>query len=119
MKMVTASLILSAIALSPARADEHFACNLKALTPAERAHHIEVWKELFVGSDAPRELTNGYAFQFPASHWMLAAEWVSLERRCCPFFHFSLEQPRDSGPLQLSITGSDGVTKFIRSEFQL
>jgi hypothetical protein len=117
MKLLTASLIFSLIVLGHARAEERFACNLKALTPAERAHHMEVSKKLLGATEARRELPNGYAFQFPATDWMLAAEWVSLERRCCPFFHFSLQQPRDGGPLQLEITGSDGVKQFIRSEF--
>ena len=50
---------------------------------------------------------------------MTAAEWVSFERKCCPFFAFTLEQPKDLGPLWLRITGSEGVKAFIEEEFQL
>jgi hypothetical protein len=50
---------------------------------------------------------------------MTAAEWVSFERKCCPFFAFELEQAKDQGPFWLRITGSEGVKPFIVEEFGL
>ncbi len=116
MRFLIASLLLWSTA---AVGEEHFACKLKALTTAEREHHRELSEQLFSSVEARRELPNGYAFQLPSAHWMRAAEWISLEHRCCPFFHFSLEQPRDSGPLQLQITGGEGVKRFLRAELSL
>jgi hypothetical protein len=48
---------------------------------------------------------------------MTAAEWVSLERKCCPFLAFEIEQPKDQGPVWLRITGPEGVKAFIEEEF--
>jgi hypothetical protein len=50
---------------------------------------------------------------------MAAAEWVSYERKCCPFFTFALEQSADGGPVWLRITGPEGVKVFIREAFGL
>ena len=39
------------------------------------------------------ELANGFAFRFEEGSVSLAelAEWVSAERKCCPFFDFEIE----------------------------
>jgi hypothetical protein len=92
---------------------------MKALENAERAHHQELSKKLMAAVAETSELTNGYGFRLPAKELLTAAEWVTLESRCCPFFSFQLEQTRDQGPLWLRVTGSEGVKAFIRAEFQL
>lgn len=114
-------LVCALLALVPlgAAARERFACNLKALSTTERARYQEVTKALIAATQEKRELPNGYGLRLPAASLLTAAEWVSLERRCCPFFTFELEQARDEGPLWLRITGAEGVKAFIRSEFQL
>jgi hypothetical protein len=57
------------------------------------------------------------SFRLPSSALMTVAEWVSLERKCCPFFAFEIEQPKDQGPVWLRITGSEGAKAFIEEEF--
>jgi hypothetical protein len=119
MKTIVASLLLGLFSASHAAAGEHFACNMKALSNAERARHQELTKRLLAAVAEKAELPNGYGFRLPAGELGHAAEWVGLEARCCPFFTFELQQSRDQGPLWLRITGSDGVKAFIRAEFQL
>ena len=119
MKTLVASLLLSLLPGSAAVAREHFACNLKALSGAERARHQELTKILVATVAEKAELKDGYGFRLPASELGHAAEWVGLEARCCPFFSFELEQARDQGPLWMRITGSAGVKAFIRAEFAL
>ena len=65
------------------------------------------------------ELGNGFAFRFKDGSVSLAdlAEWISAERKCCPFFDFEIEQQADNGPLWLKLRGKDGVKAFMRSEF--
>jgi hypothetical protein len=48
-----------------------------------------------------------------------AAEFISLERLCCPFFNFVLEVEPESGPLWLKMTGQDGVKQFLQAEFNV
>jgi hypothetical protein len=119
MKTLLVSMLMVLLPLVSAHAGEHFACNMKALSAAERARYQEVTKALLEAAQEKRELSNGYGFRLPAASLMSAAEWVSLERRCCPFFTFEIEQSRDEGAVWLRVTGSEGVKAFIRAEFQI
>ena len=96
-----------------------FACSLTALSAAERAHHSDLSKELHRAVKDIRELDNGYAFQFSgeAKTISMVAEWISLERLCCPFFTFQLEVASESKPMWLRMTGREGVKEFMRTEF--
>lgn len=96
-----------------------FACSLIALSAAQRAHHRDLSKELRAAVKDTREVTDGYAFRFAGEGRTIAmlAEWISLERLCCPFFAFQLEIGSDSKPIWLRITGREGVKPFMRSEF--
>ena len=119
MRRLLASLLLGSVAVGAAAAAERFACNMNALTSGERARHHELSRSLFAAVEATSELPNGYAFRLPPAKIVSAAEWISFERKCCPFFAFELEQAKDGGPLWLRITGSEGVKPFIVEEFQL
>jgi hypothetical protein len=63
-------------------------------------------------------LPDGYAFELRNDSDVLlrAAEFISLERLCCPFFRFELQVERDGGSVWLSLTGRDGVKPFIMAE---
>jgi hypothetical protein len=101
-----------------AQSESPFACDMTAIAPEKRSGHIAVIKELFSRVQNREELTNGYAFHLPsdARTWMLAAEFVSLERFCCPFFDFKLEVAREGGSIRLTLTGREGVKPFIMKE---
>lgn len=118
MKILLAAMLMGLLPLRAAEAGERFACNMKALGPAERARYQELTKTLLAALQEKRELSNGYGLRLPTGSLLNAAEWVSLERKCCPFFTFAIEQARDEGPVWLRITGSEGVKTFIRAEFQ-
>jgi len=98
-----------------------FYCNIKALSPAERQRQKELGQELRAASVETKELPDGYAFQLRSETAPLAdlAEWISNERKCCPFFDFDIALERDGGPLWLKLRGNEGVKAFIRSEFGL
>jgi hypothetical protein len=96
-----------------------FYCNLKGFTFAERVHHGLLSHKLAEARVDTRELADGYAFLLRPESVSLAdlADWVSNERKCCPFFDFNIEIERDGGPMWLKLRGSEGVKQFIRSEF--
>lgn len=75
-------------------------------------------EELFRAVAGVRELPNGYAFRLPNEPDVLlkAAEFVSLERLCCPFFGFVLEVEPEGGAVWLGLTGREGVKPFILAE---
>ncbi|MEW6129040.1 MAG: hypothetical protein AB1757_18525 [Acidobacteriota bacterium] len=95
-----------------------FYCRLDALTPAERERHLSLWKSLQAAKQAVRELDNGYAIGFPGDSktLMAVAEFISRERRCCPFFTFEIEAAGEDKPLWLRLTGNKGVKEFIKTE---
>jgi hypothetical protein len=66
-----------------------------------------------------RELPDGLSFRFPAREYDAVAEFVALERLCCPFLTFTLDVAPDQGPLILRLTGADGVKAFIAAELGL
>lgn len=119
MKSLLLSFLIGSASLGSIAARERFACNMNALTSGERARYQELSRTLLTVVEEKRELRNGYGFRLPPSALLTAAEWVSFERKCCPFFAFEIEQPKDQGPLWLRITGSEGVKAFIEEEFQL
>lgn len=65
-----------------------------------------------------REVANGYEFRHAAhvSVLLLLAEFIRLERRCCPFLEFTLNVETEHGPAWLMLTGPEGVKEFLRAE---
>ena len=96
-----------------------FYCSLNALTTAERARHKALGDKLREAKIETMELPDGYAFRLQSKIFSLsdAAEWISGESKCCPFFDFEIVLERNNGPLWLKLRGKDGVKQFMRSEF--
>ena len=96
--------------------DTPLACNLDALDLAARARHAEVTARLVAAIQGVDELPDGYILRLPSTDeaLMLAAEFIARERRCCPFFEFSLTVGKDAA--RLSLTGAGGVKQFIEAE---
>ena len=65
-----------------------------------------------------RELPNGYALRYPsdAPTIVTIAEWVTMERLCCPFLDFELHVEPESGPLWLKLSGGAGVKALLEAE---
>lgn len=60
---------------------------------------------LLQAADETTELADGFAFRFPEDRYPAVAAFVAKERRCCPFFAFSLDVSPHAGPISLRITG--------------
>jgi hypothetical protein len=80
------------------------ACDLTALDPAQRERRRVLGAQLA----AVAELPDGYAFRSPAdsSTCLAVAEFVTLERRCAPFFDFVLEVEREGDPCGFTSLGA-------------
>ena len=96
-----------------------FYCNIKALTPEERARHKQLGEKLLAARKETVETEKGYEFQFSPADVSLAelAEWVVAESKCCPFFDFHIDLERDGKLACLRLTGEEGIKAFIRAEF--
>jgi hypothetical protein len=95
-----------------------FFCNLGAMTSEERTVYGALSRKLFGAGEEKRELDNGYAYRLAAAKVSLSeiADWITFERRCCPFFNLQIEAEPNRGPVWLRITGPAGVKEFIKSE---
>ena len=98
--------------------DTPFACVMTAIAEDQRAGHLANINKLFAAVAEIRELEDGYKFRFPNTSELLmtAAEFITLERLCCPFFCFRLDIEGENGELWLGITGREGVKPFIVAE---
>ena len=94
------------------------ACQLNALTPEERKRRAELFSALSRSAEELRELADGYAMRFAPDRetWMRLAEFIALEKQCCPFMAFSLAADEENGPLWLRITGREGTKGFLSAE---
>jgi hypothetical protein len=98
-----------------------FYCNIKALTPAKRAHQKLLTDKLIAMRKEIVEMEKGYEFQYNPSDVSLGelSEWVAAESKCCPFFDFHIDLERKGGLLCLRVTGEEGIKPFILAEFQV
>src|SRR3989442_12188710 len=94
------------------------ACDLSALSSDQRARLMEVQSELRPMVREVRDLPDGYAFLLSAPEGSLVrvAEFIELERRCCPFFKFELEVQEEGGAAWLRLKARAGVKRFIAAQ---
>src|ERR1700746_2732535 len=91
-----------------------FYCNIKALTPEERAHHKQLGHKLIAARKEIVEMDKGYEFQFSPKDVTLAelADWVVNESKCCPFFDFHIDLENEGKLVCLGLTGEEGIKQF-------
>ncbi len=96
-----------------------FYCDMAALTTEQRLRHQALAQELLPAVQEVSELPEGYAARLLPDNGLLlsAAEFIALERLCCPFLTLGLEIERDGGPLWVLLKGPEGAKPFIRAEF--
>ena len=112
-------LLILAVALVAPKQESPFACNLHALTTAERARHfVQLGPMLRSMKTGVRELKNGYEFRFPSDPKTIAllAEWIAQEHLCCPFFEIELRLEPEGGPAWMRLTGREGTKQFIQAD---
>ncbi len=95
------------------------ACNINALDATQQERREAIAKQMNNATLQIQELPDGYMFSYPADLYLILAEFVSLERKCCPFFTFMLTVEHNNGPLWFQITGRAGVKEFMQEELGL
>ena len=94
-----------------------FSCDFSVMSPEEHQRHTSLIRELFDVVRATQETQDGFLFEFPRSDGQLLkiAEWATLENRCCPFFHFSIDLKPQSDVIEVGLAGPSGSKDIIRS----
>jgi hypothetical protein len=95
------------------------ACRLDAIPASDRARYNELRRMLASAAVGKCELPNGIEVQISTDRMGLAqlAEWISFERKCCPFLDFRIDVAPESGPVWVSLTGRAGVKEFLSQAF--
>jgi hypothetical protein len=95
------------------------ACDMTALSAAQRERQQVLMKQFHTSIQETVGLGDGYAFhlQADAETILRAAEFITIERLCCPFLTFELEVGPAGSPVWLRLTGRAGVKQFIEAEF--
>jgi hypothetical protein len=98
-----------------------FACNITALTKEQRTRHLAIARDFLAKMQEVEELPDGYVFSFTPDTELASelAEFIGLERLCCPFLDLTMSFERNAGPLRLTLRGSEGVKPFLVEEFGL
>src|SRR6266404_4341002 len=111
-------LCLTLVYVGVCAADVPLACNLKAISAAERPRYNDLVKRLRVSVQDRNELTDGYAYKLDTKKITLpeVAEWITMERLCCPFLTFQLDV-KGNGDSQLTLRGPAGAKAILREEF--
>ncbi|HEV8231860.1 MAG TPA: hypothetical protein VGQ75_05900 [Thermoanaerobaculia bacterium] len=99
--------------------DAPFACRLDALDPEQRKRHAALLRELEGAVSSVDDLPDGVSIRFPMRPYLFLrlAEWMELERACCPFFQFGLIFENRVPAMRLDLRGPEGVKDFLRGEF--
>ena len=93
------------------------ACDFGAMDAGQRERYRALRRRLSEDFMEAREMEDGYAFRHSSEAEVLVAlaEYVSLERLCCPFFDFTIEVGRDAGEVWLGMTGPEGVKGILEA----
>ena len=92
------------------------ACDFTAMDDEQRERFRALRGRLGKDFQEARELEDGYAFRHSSEAKVLVAlaEYVSLERLCCPFFDFAIEVGH-GGEVWLSMTGPEGAKGILEA----
>jgi hypothetical protein len=96
-----------------------FACDLKAISAAERPRYLELVGRIRASIQERDELPEGYAFQLDSTVVTLAeaGEWMGMERLCCPFLTIQLAASGAYSQWRLTLTGPEGAKSLVAAEF--
>jgi hypothetical protein len=94
-------------------------CNLKALSSRQRPRYNALMQRLRAAVRNRKALPDGYVYQLEQATIALpeVAEWISLERLCCPFLKFELSATGQPTDWLLTLTGPEGVKPLLEAEF--
>jgi hypothetical protein len=95
------------------------ACNLNAISAAERPRYSQLMKQLRAAVRERQELSDGYSYRLDGNSVSLpeVAEWMKLERLCCPFLTLQLEASGQATDWRLHLRGPAGVKAILNLEF--
>ena len=83
-----------------------------------RPRYNELRQKLRSAITSTQQIENGQSWRLSENHIPLkeTAEWIEMERLCCPFLAFQFETMAGSEH-RLTLTGPPGTNEFLAAEF--
>ncbi|WP_373231822.1 hypothetical protein [Cohnella sp.] len=96
------------------------ACCHTVFTKEQRVEYKSIWGELETRRLGITELEDGNQYHFPGDPETLRLinEWVSMERKCCPFLTFSVIARDEEEPVLLQLIGNEEAKAFLQTDIQ-
>ena len=90
-----------------------------AISAAERPRYNDLMRRLRLAIRNRNEIRDGFTFRLDGQtlSWPEVADWISMERLCCPFLTLQLSASGNQSDWDLKLTGLEGVKALLRSEF--
>jgi hypothetical protein len=109
----------ASIAVAQGSTPPVIACNTKAISAAERPRYNDLMRRLRLAIRNRSEIRDGYTFRLDGQTLGLpeVADWISMERLCCPFLTFQLSASGNQSDWDLKLTGPKGVKAVLQVEF--
>jgi len=84
-----------------------------------RPRYIELRQKLRAAITVTQPLENGQSWRLSEEIIKLteSAEWIEMERLCCPFLQFKLETNAEQAHT-LTLSGPPGTSEFFANEFR-
>jgi len=97
----------------------NFACNVSAISATDRPRYSDLLKRVRVAIQDRTEILGGYVFKLDSQTVALpeVAEWINMERLCCPFLILQLSATGNQKHWVLTLTGPEGVKHLLEAEF--
>jgi hypothetical protein len=94
------------------------ACNLQAINVERRPRYYELAQRLRSALRDRTELADGYRYRIEADAITLPdlAEWIAMERLCCPFLSFHLDIA-NTGEVWIALRGPSIAKAILLEEF--
>jgi|SRR5665213_1942333 len=96
-----------------------FACDLLAISTAERPRYKQLVQRVREAMHQREEIPDGYTFRLDGVAVTLTetAEWMNMERLCCPFLTLQLCVSGNGAGWVLTLTGPEGIKPLLDAEF--
>ncbi|HWG39419.1 MAG TPA: hypothetical protein VN658_02625 [Candidatus Acidoferrales bacterium] len=94
-------------------------CNSNAFTATQKSRYTELNAKINGAREETKMLPNGYTYRLLKGAVSLPelAEWVLLERLCCPFLDFAIQVEQDNGTLWVALTGIPDTAQIVHPNY--
>jgi hypothetical protein len=96
------------------------ACVIAAISPSDRVRYQQLVRRAVAAIRDSRELENGFVFRIDSQSVSLPeiAEWLGMERLCCPFLDMQLAVSSGESDWTITLTGPPGVKEILEAAFE-